>query len=123
MKTTTRSLSSASGWSKQADAILGMELHSNYFTEEGTKAQLRFLSGGDAASLVPFHLYLQDSGMPDRVWRRKRAYTYFAQSARMDLDDYHDNFMRESMRPIWRVLLAGGSLRFRFGLRVNPGDS
>ena len=51
---------------------------------------------------------------------RDRAYAYFSQSARMDLDDYHDNFYAgihaANMAGTWQAVVFGFA-----GLRVNRG--
>ena len=49
------------------------------------------------------------------------AYEYFAQSARMDLDDYHDNFYAgihaANMAGTWQAIINGFA-----GVRVNGGE-
>ena len=55
-----------------------------------------------------------------RIGYEEEAYTYFAQSARMDLDDYHDNFYAgihaANMAGTWQAVVCGFA-----GLRVNRG--
>ena len=76
--------------SKQADAILGMYLYSNLFTEEELKRNYDFYQEvtlhHSSLSTCIFGIVACEIGYYDE------AYTYFSQSARMDLDDYHNNF-------------------------------
>ena len=77
--------------SKQADAILGMYLHSNLFTEEEVRRNYDFYQEvtlhHSSLSTCIFGIVACDIGYLDE------AYKYFSQSARMDLDDYHNNFL------------------------------
>lgn len=76
--------------SKQADAILGMYLHSNYFTKEEIRRNYDFYQKVTLhhSSLSTCIFGIVASG----IGYEEEAYEYFSQSARMDLDDYHDNF-------------------------------
>lgn len=100
--------------SKQADAILGMLLHSNYFTDEELKRNYDFYQ-----EVTLHHSSLSTcifGILASRIGYEKEAYTYFAQSARMDLDDYHDNFYAgihaANMAGTWQGIVFGfGGLR------------
>lgn len=100
--------------SKQADAILGMLLHSNYFTEEELKRNYDFYQ-----EVTLHHSSLSTcifGILASQIGYEKEAYTYFAQSARMDLDDYHDNFYAgihaANMAGTWQGIVFGfGGLR------------
>ena len=58
--------------------------------------------------------------LASRIGRHEDAYTYFAQSARMDLDDYHDNFYAgihaANMAGTWQSIVFGFA-----GLRLVNG--
>ena len=58
--------------------------------------------------------------LASRIGRHEDAYTYFAQSARMDLDDYHDNFYTgihaANMAGTWQSIVFGFA-----GLRLVNG--
>ena len=104
--------------SKQADAILGMVLHSNYFTEEELRRNYDFYQ-----EVTLHHSSLSTcifGILACRIGYEEEAYTYFAQSARMDLDDYHDNFYAgihaANMAGTWQAVVFGFA-----GLRVNRG--
>lgn len=104
--------------SKQADAILGMVLHSNYFTEEELRRNYDFYQ-----EVTLHHSSLSTcifGILACRIGYEEEAYTYFAQSARMDLDDYHDNFYAgihaANMAGTWQAVVCGFA-----GLRVNRG--
>lgn len=104
--------------SKQADAILGMYLHSNLFTEEELKRNYDFYQEvtlhHSSLSTCIFGILACEIGYYDE------AYTYFSQSARMDLDDYHNNFYAgihaANMAGTWQAIVNGFA-----GLRTNAG--
>lgn len=109
--------------SKQADAILGMYLHSNLFTREELKRNYDFYQEvtlhHSSLSTCIFGILACEIGYYDE------AYAYFSQSARMDLDDYHDNFYAgihaANMAGTWQAIVNGfagarcqdGKLRFK----------
>ncbi len=102
--------------SKQADAILGMLLHSNYFTEEELKRNYDFYQ-----EVTLHHSSLSTcifGILASQIGYAEEAYTYFAQSARMDLDDYHNNFYAgihaANMAGTWQGIVFGFA-----GLRTN----
>lgn len=109
--------------SKQADAILGMYLHSNLFTPEELKRNYDFYQ-----EVTLHHSSLSTcifGILACEIDYYEEAYTYFAQSARMDLDDYHDNFYAgihaANMAGTWQAIVNGfagvrcqaGTLKFR----------
>ena len=104
--------------SKQADAILGMYLHSNLFTKEELKRNYDFYQEvtlhHSSLSTCIFGILASEIGY------QEEAYEYFSQSARMDLDDYHDNFYAgihaANMAGTWQAAVFGFA-----GLRVNRG--
>mgnify|MGYP000404581430 CR=1 FL=1 len=95
--------------SKQADAILGMYLHSNLFTEEEIRRNYDFYQEvtlhHSSLSTCIFGIVACDIGYLDE------AYKYFSQSARMDLDDYHNNFYAgihaANMAGTWQAIVNG----------------
>lgn len=95
--------------SKQADAIIGMYLHSNLFTEEEIRRNYDFYQEvtlhHSSLSTCIFGIVACDIGYMDE------AYTYFSQSARMDLDDYHNNFYAgihaANMAGTWQAIVNG----------------
>lgn len=95
--------------SKQADAILGMYLHSNLFTQEELKRNYDFYQEvtlhHSSLSTCIFGIVACDIGYYDE------AYAYFSQSARMDLDDYHNNFYAgihaANMAGTWQAIVNG----------------
>lgn len=109
--------------SKQADAILGMYLHSNLFTREELKRNYDFYQEvtlhHSSLSTCIFGILACEIGYYDE------AYAYFSQSARMDLDDYHDNFYAgihaANMAGTWQAIVNGfagvrcqdGKLKFK----------
>lgn len=105
--------------SKQADAILGMYLHSNYFTEEEIRRNYDFYQEvtlhHSSLSTCIFGIVACDIGYLDE------AYTYFSQSARMDLDDYHNNFYAgihaANMAGTWQAIVNGFA-----GMRCQCGE-
>lgn len=104
--------------SKQADAILGMYLHSNLFTEEELKRNYDFYQ-----EVTLHHSSLSTcvfGNLACQIGRYEEAYEYFTQSARMDLDDYHHNFYAgihaANMAGTWQSVANGFA-----GLRTNAG--
>lgn len=84
---------------KQADAIYALQLLSHRFAEEELRCNYEFYQ-----SVTLHHSSLSTCvfGMlACRIGKTEEAFKYFSDSARMDLDDYHENFMRESTLPIW----------------------
>lgn len=104
--------------SKQADAILGMYLHSNLFTREELKRNYDFYQEvtlhHSSLSTCIFGILASEIGY------HEEAYEYFSQSARMDLDDYHNNFYAgihaANMAGTWLAIVNGFA-----GLRTNAG--
>ena len=104
--------------SKQADAILGMYLHSNLFTTEELKRNYDFYQ-----EVTLHHSSLSTcifGILASQVGYHEEAYNYFSQSARMDLDDYHNNFYAgihaANMAGTWQGIVNGFA-----GLRTNKG--
>ena len=95
--------------SKQADAILGMYLHSNYFTQEELRRNYDFYQTvtlhHSSLSTCIFGIVAAGIGYMDQ------AYGYFSDSARMDLDDYHNNFYAgihaANMAGTWQAVING----------------
>lgn len=95
--------------SKQADAILGMYLHSDCFTEEEIRRNYDFYQEvtlhHSSLSTCIFGIVACDIGYYDE------AYAYFSQSARMDLDDHHNNFYAgihaANMAGTWQAVVNG----------------
>lgn len=95
--------------SKQADAILGMYLHSNLFTKEEIKRNYDFYQEvtlhHSSLSTCIFGIVACSIGY------LKEGYEYFSQSARMDLDDYHNNFYAgihaANMAGTWQAIVNG----------------
>lgn len=110
--------------SKQADAVLGMYLHSNLFTEEEIRRNYDFYQEvtlhHSSLSTCIFGIVACDIGYTEE------AYTYFMQSARMDLDDHHNNFYAgihaANMAGTWQMLINGfGGMRCQGGkLKFKP---
>lgn len=104
--------------SKQADAIFGMLLHSNYFTEEELRRNYDFYQEvtlhHSSLSTCIFGILASQIGYDEE------AYRYFSQSARMDLDDYHQNFYAgihaANMAGTWQGIVFGFA-----GVRNNKG--
>ncbi|MGG5461156.1 glycoside hydrolase family 65 protein [Clostridium sp. B9] len=104
--------------SKQADAILGMYLHSNLFTIEELKRNYDFYQEvtlhHSSLSTCVFGI------LASQIGYHEEAYKYFSQSARMDLDDYHNNFYAgihaANMAGTWQGIVNGFA-----GLRMNKG--
>lgn len=95
--------------SKQADAILGMYLHSHLFSEEEIRRNYDFYQEvtlhHSSLSTCIFGIVASDIGYDDE------AYRYFIESARMDLDDYHNNFYAgihaANMAGTWQAIVNG----------------
>lgn len=104
--------------SKQADAILGMLLHSNLFTSEELKRNYDFYQ-----EVTLHHSSLSTcifGILACQIGYYGEAYEYFSKSARMDLDDDHNNFYAgihaANMAGTWLAVVYGFA-----GLRVNSG--
>lgn len=100
--------------SKQADAILGMYLHSNLFTEEEIRRNYDFYQEvtlhHSSLSTCIFGIVACGIGYVEE------AYRYFKDSARMDLDDHHNNFYAgihaANMAGTWQAVVNGfGGMR------------
>lgn len=95
--------------SKQADAILGMYFHSNLFTKEEIKRNYDFYQEvtlhHSSLSTCIFGIVACSIGYLEE------GYEYFSQSARMDLDDYHNNFYAgihaANMAGTWQAIVNG----------------
>ncbi|HAT4106907.1 glycoside hydrolase family 65 protein [Clostridium perfringens] len=104
--------------SKQADAILAMYLHSNLFSIEELRKNYDFYQEvtlhHSSLSTCIFGILASQIGYDEE------AYKYFSQSARMDLDDYHNNFYAgihaANMAGTWQGIVNGFA-----GLRTNKG--
>ena len=104
--------------SKQADAILGFYLHNDCFTEEEIRRNYDFYQEvtlhHSSLSTCIFGIVASDIGYHDE------AYEYFSDSARMDLDDYHNNFYAgvhgANMAGTWQALVNGFA-----GMRMHHG--
>lgn len=110
--------------SKQADAILGMYLHSDRFTKDEIRRNYDFYQEvtlhHSSLSTCIFGIVASEIGYDEE------AYRYFSQSARMDLDDYHNNVYAgihaANMAGTWQAIVNGfAGLRCRNGgLRFSP---
>lgn len=94
---------------KQGDAILGMQLLSHRFTDEELLRNYEFYQ-----TVTLHHSSLSTSifGMlACRVGKIEDACRYFSDSARMDLDDYHENFYAgihaANMAGTWQSIVFG----------------
>lgn len=95
--------------SKQADAIMGMYLHSDLFTKEEIKRNYDFYQKvtlhHSSLSTCIFGIVACGIGYYEE------AYRYFSQSARMDLDDYHNNVYAgvhgANMAGTWQAIVNG----------------
>lgn len=94
---------------KQADAIYGLQLLSHRFTIEELRRNYDFYQ-----TVTLHHSSLSTSifGMlACRVGRMEDACRYFSDSARMDLDDYHENFYAgihaANMAGTWQSIVFG----------------
>lgn len=104
--------------SKQADAILGMYLHSNRFTVEEIRRNYDFYQ-----EVTLHHSSLSTcifGIVACQIGYYEEAYRYFSQSARMDLDDYHNNFYAgihaANMAGTWQAIVNGFA-----GMRCQDG--
>lgn len=95
--------------SKQADAIYGLQLLSDRFTNEELLRNYEFYQ-----TVTLHHSSLSTSifGMlACRVGKVEDACRYFSESARMDLDDYHENFYAgihaANMAGTWQSIVFG----------------
>lgn len=102
--------------SKQADAILGFCLHSNFFTKEEIKKNYDFYQ-----TVTLHHSSLSTcifGIVACQIGYYEEAFRYFTESARMDLDDYHNNFYAgihaANMAGTWQAMVNGFA-----GMRVN----
>ena len=110
--------------SKQADAVLGLYLHSHLFTREEIQRNYDFYKEvtlhHSSLSTCIFGIVACGIGYVEE------AYRYFMQSARMDLDDYHNNFYAgihaANMAGTWQAVVNGfGGMRCQEGaLRFAP---
>ncbi|MFR5151903.1 MAG: hypothetical protein ACLTER_22515 [Ruminococcus sp.] len=109
MKIIIHYLSTDRECAKQADAIFGLYLHSYLFSKEELKRNYDFYQEvtlhHSSLSNCVFGMLACQIGYYDE------AYEYFAQSARMDLDDYHDNFYAgihaANMAGTWQAIING----------------
>lgn len=95
--------------SKQADAILGMYNHCHLFTEDELKRNYDFYQ-----EVTLHHSSLSTcifGIVACKIGYYEEAYRYFSQSARMDLDDYHNNFYAgihaANMAGTWQAIVNG----------------
>lgn len=102
--------------SKQADSMLGMYLYSNLFTEEEIRRNYDFYQ-----EVTLHHSSLSTcifGIVASQIGYHGEAYEYFSQSARMDLDDYHNNVYAgihgANMAGTWQAIVNGFA-----GLRTN----
>lgn len=94
---------------KQADSILGMHLHCELFTKEELARNYDFYQKvtlhHSSLSTCVFGIVAGNIG------RHEEAYQYFMESARMDLDDYHNNFYAgihaANMAGTWKAIVNG----------------
>lgn len=104
--------------SKQADAILGFYLHGECFTEEEIRRNYDFYQEitlhHSSLSTCIFGIVASDIGYHEEAFR------YFSDSARMDLDDYHNNVYAgihaANMAGTWQALVNGFA-----GMRMQRG--
>lgn len=95
--------------SKQADSMLGMYLYSSLFTDEEIRRNYDFYQ-----EVTLHHSSLSTcifGIVASRIGYHEEAYRYFAQSARMDLDDYHNNVYAgihgANMAGTWQAIVNG----------------
>ena len=101
--------------SKQADVILGLQLHSQYYSTEELKRNYDYYQKvtlhHSSLSTCVFGI------LASRIGYSEEAYNYFSESARMDLDDYHNNFYAgihaANMAGTWLAIVNGFA-----GLRI-----
>jgi alpha,alpha-trehalose phosphorylase len=103
---------------KQADAVLGLYLHSNLFTNEELRRNYDFYQ-----TVTLHHSSLSTcifGIVACQIGYKEEAYKYFNESARMDLDDVHNNFYAgihaANMAGTWQAVVNGFA-----GLRTNSG--
>lgn len=105
--------------SKQADAVLGLYLHSHLFTREEIRRNYDFYREvtlhHSSLSTCIFGIVACGIGYVEE------ACGYFMQSARMDLDDYHNNFYAgihaANMAGTWQAVVNGfGGMRCHGGV-------
>lgn len=104
--------------SKQADSMLGMYLYSNLFSEEEIRRNYDFYQEvtlhHSSLSTCIFGIVACQIGYYEEASR------YFKESARMDLDDYHNNVYAgihaANMAGTWQAIVNGFA-----GLRTNGG--
>ncbi|MEG0640884.1 MAG: glycosyl hydrolase family 65 protein, partial [Clostridia bacterium] len=103
---------------KQADAILGMQMFSERFTDEELRRNYDFYQ-----TVTLHHSSLSTSIfgiLACRVGYPQQAYEYFQQSARMDLDDCHRNVYAgihaANMAGTWLNIVQGFA-----GFRIKEG--
>lgn len=94
-------------------------LHSNFFTEEELKRNYDFYQ-----TVTLHHSSLSTcifGILASQIGYDEEAYKYFSQSARMDLDDMHDNFYAgihaANMAGTWQGIVFGFA-----GVRSNTGE-
>lgn len=104
--------------SKQADSMLGMYLYSNLFSEEEIRRNYDFYQ-----EVTLHHSSLSTcifGIVACQIGYYEEAYRYFSESARMDLDDYHNNVYAgihaANMAGTWQAIVNGFA-----GLRTNQG--
>lgn len=104
--------------SKQADSMLGMYLYSNLFSEEEIRRNYDFYQ-----EVTLHHSSLSTcifGIVACQIGYYEEAYRYFSESARMDLDDYHNNVYSgvhaANMAGTWQAIVNGFA-----GLRTNGG--
>lgn len=104
--------------SKQADSMLALFLYNNYFSEEEIKRNYDFYQKvtlhHSSLSTSIFGIIASDIGYDEE------AYGYFITSARMDLDDHHNNVYAgihgANMAGTWQALVNGFA-----GMRLQNG--
>lgn len=108
--------------SKQADAILGFYLHGDCFSEEEIRRNYDFYQEitlhHSSLSTCIFGIVASDIGYHDEAFR------YFSDSARMDLDDYHNNVYAgihaANMAGTWQAITNGfAGMRMQRGGRLS----
>ncbi len=103
---------------KQADVILAMFLHSDRFTKDELARNFDFGRGFTLhhSSLSTCVFGIAAAG----IGRLDEAYRYFTETARMDIDDYHNNVYAgihaANMAGSWQAVVYGFA-----GLRTNAG--
>lgn len=109
---------------KQADAIYALQLLSHRFSEEELRCNYEFYQ-----SVTLHHSSLSTCvfGMlACRIGKTEEAFKYFSDSARMDLDDYHENFYAgihaANMAGTWQTIVFGfaGMRRVAGELEFSP---